>query len=150
MIPVFIQLAKTMGIQASRLIRCPMRPLWAGHWLEHQQTYCRRRLPAQGLAFQFWVTVFGRVIWGAVFISLALLLPKRDSLASLLTDKSRMYLFTEAVIPPESNLIGREVTSVELFKRDGVRLIDVVRKEKSLRRNLKGELQQDRRSCAHR
>ena len=35
-------------------------------------------------------------------------------------------------------MIGREVTSVQLFKRDGVRLIDVVRKEESLRRNLKG------------
>jgi uncharacterized protein with PhoU and TrkA domain len=53
-----------------------------------------------------------------------------------LTDKSRMKFFTEAVIPPESNLIGREITSVQLFKRDGVRLIDVVRKGESLRRNL--------------
>ena len=85
------------------------------------------------------------VIWGVIYLYFfgPLLLPKRDSLASLLTDKSRMKFFTEAVIPPESNLIGREVTSVQLFKRDGVRLIDVVRKGESLRRNLKGlELQQ--------
>jgi di/tricarboxylate transporter len=41
------------------------------------------------------------------------------------------------VIPPESNLIGRDVTGVQLFKREGVRLIDVVRGDVSLRRNLK-------------
>jgi di/tricarboxylate transporter len=48
-----------------------------------------------------------------------------------------MKFFTEAVIPPESNLIGREVMGVQLFKREGVRLIDVVRGDLSLRRNLK-------------
>ena len=40
------------------------------------------------------------------------------------------------MIPPESNLIGREVTGVQLFKREGVRLVDVVRGDASLRRNL--------------
>jgi di/tricarboxylate transporter len=47
-----------------------------------------------------------------------------------------MKFFTEAVIPPESDLIGREVAGVQLFKRDGVRLIDVVRGDESLRRNM--------------
>ena len=49
-----------------------------------------------------------------------------------------MKFFTEAVIPAESNLIGREVSGVQLFKRDGVRLIDVIRGDASLRRNLAG------------
>ncbi|MCC5975772.1 MAG: SLC13 family permease, partial [Rubellimicrobium sp.] len=66
------------------------------------------------------------------------LLPDRASMANVLTDKSRMRYFTEAVIPPDSNLIGREVLSVQLFKRDGVRLIDVVRGDASLRRDLTG------------
>tara|TARA_R100001039_G_scaffold18728_1_gene11076 strand:- start:286 stop:1461 length:1176 start_codon:yes stop_codon:yes gene_type:complete len=70
------------------------------------------------------------------------LLPARDSMANMLSDRSKMKFFTEAVIPPESNLIGREVLDVQLFKREGVRLIDVVRGDDSLRRNLKGvELQ---------
>merc|ERR1711964_222362 len=34
------------------------------------------------------------------------------------------------------NLIGRQVTDVQLFKREGVRLIDVVRGDQSLRRDL--------------
>ena len=90
----------------------------------------------------FEVTPIGLVvvIWGAVYLYFfgPLLLPNRDSLASLLTDKSRMKFFTEAVIPSDSNLIGREVLGVELFKRDGMRLIDVVRRGESLRRNLNG------------
>jgi di/tricarboxylate transporter len=63
-------------------------------------------------------------------------------MANLLSDRSRMRFFTEAVIPPESNLIGREVLGVQLFKREGVRLIDVIRGDTSLRRDLDGvELQ---------
>jgi len=45
-------------------------------------------------------------------------------------------IFTEAVIPPESNLIGRAVNGVQLFKRPGVRLVDVLRSDRSLRRSL--------------
>ncbi|MFW2588294.1 SLC13 family permease [Sagittula sp. SSi028] len=85
-------------------------------------------LAVAGMGF---VTLFGRS-----------LLPERHSMAGMLTDRSRMKFFTEAVVPPESNLIGREVLGVQLFKREGVRLIDVVRGDESLRRNLDGvELQ---------
>lgn len=59
-------------------------------------------------------------------------------MADMLSDRSKMKFFTEAVIPPDSNLIGREVTGVQLFKREGVRLVDVVRGDISLRRNLQG------------
>ena len=64
------------------------------------------------------------------------LLPDSDSMATLLSDRSKMKYFTEAVIPPDSNLIGRAVTGVKLFKREGVRLIDVLRGDLSLRRDL--------------
>ncbi|TNF23230.1 MAG: SLC13 family permease [Rhodobacteraceae bacterium] len=67
------------------------------------------------------------------------LLPDRDSMASMLSsDRSKMKFFTEAIVPPDSNLVGREVLSVQLFKREGVRLIDVIRGDTSLRRNLTG------------
>ena len=39
--------------------------------------------------------------------------------------------------PQRLNLIRREVLSVQLFKREGVRLIDVVRGDVSLRHALK-------------
>jgi di/tricarboxylate transporter len=67
------------------------------------------------------------------------LLPERTSMAAMLGGGSKrgMKFFTEAVIPPDSNLIGRDVNGVQLFKRPGVRLIDVVRGDRSLRRDLK-------------
>ena len=63
-------------------------------------------------------------------------------MTTLLSDKSKMRFFTEAVIPPDSNLIGRDVASVQLFKREGVRLIDVIRGDASLRRDLTGVILQ--------
>ena len=65
------------------------------------------------------------------------LLPDRQSMASMLSDRSKKKFFSEVVIPRDSSLIGEHVTDVALFKRDGVRVIDVVRGDLSLRRNLK-------------
>jgi di/tricarboxylate transporter len=46
-------------------------------------------------------------------------------------------------VPEGSTLIGRNVNEVEIFKRDGVRLIDVLRGDASLRRDMTGvELEQ--------
>lgn len=57
-------------------------------------------------------------------------------MAAILSDRSKMKFFTEVAIPEDSDLIGQSARSVDLFKRDGVRLIDVLRGDASLRRNL--------------
>ncbi len=64
------------------------------------------------------------------------LLPERESLSTLLSDKRRMKYFTEVAIPEDSSLIGRPVMEVELFRRDGMRVIDVLRGDASLRRDM--------------
>jgi len=57
-------------------------------------------------------------------------------MASLLSGRSGMKFFTEVAVPEDSTLIGQSVVDVEMFKREGVRLIDVLRGDQSLRRDL--------------
>jgi len=77
------------------------------------------------------------VIVGLIYMRIfgPILLPERQSMAGFLTDRKSQKFFTEVAIPAGSRLVGRKVMEIELFRHDGMRVIDVLRGDASLRRN---------------
>lgn len=149
MIPIFVQVAKILNQSASKLLIPLSYAAIMGGTLTLIGT--STNLLVDGVARSqglepftiFEVTPLGLVVvaWGMIYLALIgrHLLPDRASMATLLGgNRAKMKFFTEVAIPEDSALIGQNVTEVELFNRDGVRLIDVLRGDASLRRNMDG------------
>ncbi|MGV8986540.1 MAG: SLC13 family permease [Cypionkella sp.] len=146
MIPIFMQLAKQLKMAPSKL----MIPLSYFTILGGTMSLVgtSTNLVVDGVAKKLGMAPFGIfeitplgltvTVAGLIYIGLfgPRLLPTRESLSTLLTDRKGMRFFTEVLVPDGSNLIGKKPSEVDLFTRGGVRVIDVLRGDASLRRKL--------------
>ena len=150
LIPIVLKLANEMKISASKLL-IPLSYLAImGGMLTLVGT--STNLLIDGVAQSYDLEPFGMfeitpiavvlAIIGVIYLFLfsSILLPERASMSDILSGRDSMSFLTEVVIPRGSPLIDKISTETNIFNRDGMRVINILRNDNSLGSNFSDEV----------
>ena len=150
LIPIVLKLANEMKISASKLL-IPLSYLAImGGMLTLIGT--STNLLIDGVAQSYDLEPFGMfeitpiaavlAIIGVIYLFLfsSILLPERSSMSDILSGRDSMSFLTEVVIPRGSPLIDKISTETNIFNRDGMRVINILRNDNSLGNNFSDEI----------
>ena len=150
LIPIVLKLANEMKISASKLL-IPLSYLAImGGMLTLVGT--STNLLIDGVAQSYDLEPFGMfeitpiaavlAIIGVIYLFLfsSILLPERGSISDILSGRDSMSFLTEVVIPRGSPLIDKISTETNIFNRDGMRVINILRNDNSLGSNFSDEI----------
>ncbi|MFL2802314.1 MAG: SLC13 family permease [Paracoccaceae bacterium] len=150
LIPIVLKFANEMKISASKLL-IPLSYLAImGGMLTLIGT--STNLLIDGVAQSYNLEPFGMfeitpiaailAVIGIIYLFLfsSFLLPERSSMSDILSGRDSMSFLTEVVIPRGSPLIDKISTDTNIFNRDGMRVINILRNDNSLGGNFSDEI----------